>query len=121
MRQLDAIWTGNIVFHSALDQAHRIKPERRWPTAGGLSQLMSFRRSATVYDARDASLFKLSRLRVPRYKHITSTFSLAILLLLYVMVLVERSYEITILEAVFWVWSFGFMMVILTNEIYAES
>ncbi|KAG0129559.1 cation channel family transporter [Tuber indicum] len=110
MKQLEAIWTGNIVFHSALDQAHRIKQDKRWPSPGGLTQLMSFRRAATVYDACDASLFKLSRLRVPRYKHITSTFSLAILLLLYVMVLVNRSYEITILEAVFWVWSFGFMM-----------
>lgn len=112
MRQLDAIWTGKIVFHSALDQAHRIRQDRRWPTAGGTTQLMSFRRAATVYDARDASLFKLSRLRVPRYKHATSTFSLAILLLLYVMVLIDRSYEITVLEAVFWVWSLGFMMVI---------
>jgi hypothetical protein len=114
MRQLEAIWTGNIVFHSALDQAHRIKPSQRWPTTGGMNQLMSFRRAATVYDACDASLFKLSRLRVPRYKHITSTFSLAILLLLYVLVLINRSYEITLLEAAFWVWSLGFMMVILT-------
>ncbi|KAG0129062.1 hypothetical protein HOY82DRAFT_671261, partial [Tuber indicum] len=33
---------------------------------------MSFRRATTVYDTCDATLFKLSRLRVPRYKHIDS-------------------------------------------------
>jgi hypothetical protein len=83
MKQLEAIWNGNIVFHSALDKFHRIKPDKRRPTVGGIAHLMSFRRAATLYDARDASLFKLSRLRVPRYKHVTSTFSLAILLILY--------------------------------------
>jgi len=33
------------------------------------------------------------------------------------MVLVNRSYEITVLETIFWVWSFGFMMVGFTDEI----
>lgn len=115
------------MFHSALDHLHRMKDTRRY-SVNTMADLMPFRRAATLYDARDASLFKLSRLRVPRYKHITSTVSLAILLFLYVnmlfvryhktnffnryvMVLVQRSYEITALEVVFWIWSFGFMMV----------
>lgn len=83
IQQLEAIWTGKIVFHSALDQLHRMKDTRKY-SVNTMSSMMPFRRSATLYDARDASLFKLSRLRVPRYKHITSTFSLAILLFLYV-------------------------------------
>ncbi|KAH0613298.1 uncharacterized protein H6S33_009678 [Morchella sextelata] len=109
IQQLEAIWTGKIVFHSALDQLHRMKDTRKY-SVNTMSSMMPFRRSATLYDARDASLFKLSRLRVPRYKHITSTFSLAILLFLYVMVLVQRSHEITVLEIGFWLWSLGFMM-----------
>lgn len=81
IHQLEAIWTGKIVFHSALDHLHRMKDTRRY-SVNTMTDLMLFRRAATLYDARDASLFKLSRLRVPRYKHITSTVSLAILLLL---------------------------------------
>ena len=68
------------------------------------------RRSATLYDPRDASLFKLSRLRVPRYRQFLSTCSFAILLGLYLAVLIERSVKITALEVVFWFWSAGFML-----------
>ena len=68
------------------------------------------RRSVTLYDPRDASLFKLSRLRVPRYRQFLSTCSFAILLGLYLAVLIERSLKISALEVVFWVWSAGFML-----------
>ncbi len=70
----------------------------------------SVRRSATLYDPRDASLFKLSRLRVPRYRQFLSTCSFAVLLGLYLAVLIERSLTITALEVIFWVWSAGFML-----------
>ena len=70
----------------------------------------SVRRSVTLYDPRDASLFKLSRLRVPRYRQFLSTCSFAVLLGLYLAVLIERSLTITALEVVFWVWSAGFML-----------
>lgn len=70
----------------------------------------SVRRSVTLYDPRDASLFKLSRLRVPRYRQFLSTCSLAVLLGLYLAVLIERSLTITALEIVFWFWSAGFML-----------
>ncbi|KAF8538083.1 hypothetical protein BDD12DRAFT_911050 [Trichophaea hybrida] len=104
-QHLEAIWAGNIVFHShsAYDGMHRLRNDGR--SLGGM-----FRRSAAVYDGSHAGLFKLSRLRVPRYRHIFSTFSLAILLLLHLMVLIKRSYAITLLEVTFWLWSFGFMM-----------
>ena len=36
------------------------------------------------------------------------------------MVLINRSYEITMLEAIFWAWSFGFMMVGFTDEIHND-
>lgn len=102
MQHLDAIWAGNVVFHSAYDQMHR---------HGSLSPGAGyFRRTATIYDGRDASLFKLSRLRVPRYRHITGTVSLVVLMLLHLMVLSQRAFGITALEIVFWIWSLGFMM-----------
>ena len=68
------------------------------------------RRTVTLYDPREASLFKLSRLRVPRYRQFLSTCSLAVLLGLYVAVLIERSLSITPLEVIFWFWSAGFML-----------
>lgn len=86
---------------------HKIRDDGR-PMSNGSDG--PFRRSATIYDGRYASLFKLSRLRIPRYRHIFSTLSLAILLSLHLKVLIERSYTITPLEIVFWLWSFGFMV-----------
>ena len=68
------------------------------------------RRSATLYNPRDASLFKLSRLRVPRYRQVVSTASFAVMLALFVTVLSDRSVEITALEIIFWLWSAGYML-----------
>jgi hypothetical protein len=68
------------------------------------------RRAVTLYDPKDASLLKLSRLRVPRYRQFLSTLSFAILLGLYLAVLIQRSLCITVLEIVFWFWSAGFML-----------
>lgn len=68
------------------------------------------RRSVTLYDPRDASLFKLSRLRVPRYRQVFGTLSFATMLGLFLAVLVERSLDITPLEVVFWLWSAGYML-----------
>ncbi|KAL1901871.1 hypothetical protein Sste5346_001575 [Sporothrix stenoceras] len=69
-----------------------------------------YRRTVTLYDPRNASLFKLSRLRVPRYRQFLSTCSLAILIGLFLAVLVQHSSRITTLELVFWFWSAGFML-----------
>ena len=136
VQQLEAIWAGTIVFHSAADNLHR-PPEKMTPNQnrgyGAISghptlqaspdrlqpakqrdhlQPITFtvRRSATLYDPREASLFKLSRLRVPRYRQFLSTTSFAVLLGLYVAVLVERSLHISPLEVIFWIWSAGFML-----------
>ena len=137
MQQLEAIWAGTIVFHSAADNLHR-PPEKVTPNLnrgygaiGGRGVILqassdclqpakqrdhlepvtfSVRRSATLYDPRDASLFKLSRLRVPRYRQFLSTCSFAVLLGLYLAVLIQRSLTITTLELIFWFWSAGFML-----------
>ncbi|KAI4191088.1 MAG: hypothetical protein LQ346_004799 [Caloplaca aetnensis] len=137
VQQLEAIWAGTIVFHSASDNLHRT-PERvvpnqnrgygavgsRRPVLDASPERLqpakqrdhrepvkiSLRRSVTLYDPREASLFKLSRLRVPRYRQFLSTASFAILLGLYLAVLIERSLTITSLEIVFWIWSAGFML-----------
>ena len=137
VQQLEAIWAGTIVFHSAADNLHRppqkVTPNqnRGYGAIGGRGATLqaspdrlqpakqrdhlepvtfSVRRSATLYDPRDASLFKLSRLRVPRYRQFLSTCSFAVLLGLYLAVLIERSLTITALEIVFWFWSAGFML-----------
>lgn len=124
VKQLEAIWAGTIVFHSAADNLHRqsaieTEPSRDYGTTGGPPsgklahtriEAQPARRAVTLYNPRDASLFKLSRLRVPRYRNILSTLSFAILLTLFVAVLVERSLEITTLEVIFWFWSAGYML-----------
>ena len=136
VQQLEAIWAGAIVFHSSADNLHRpaekVTPNqnRGYGAIGGRATLQAspdrlqpakqrdhlqpttftVRRTATLYDPRDASLFKLSRLRVPRYRQFLSTASLAVLLGLYLAVLIERSLQITALEVLFWIWSAGFML-----------
>lgn len=133
VQQLEAIWAGTIVFHSAADSLHRQPPKsspRSEPGYGscnrshqssnslrGKPQLdvpgqdaANARRSVTLYDPRDASLFKLSRLRVPRYRQFLSTCSFAVLLALFLAIIVQRPLEITTLEIVFWLWSAGFML-----------
>lgn len=121
VQQLEAIWAGTIVFHSAADNLHRSPSaaQRDGGPAYGAAQAASHssaqlvsrpRRSVTLYDPRDASLFKLSRLRVPRYRQFLSTLSFAVLLGLFLAVLVERRVDISTLELIFWFWSAGFML-----------
>lgn len=122
VQQLEAIWAGTIVFHSAADNLHRrahaaTESNINYGTsnAHGGNQILVFaspapRRSVTLYNPRDASLFKLSRLRVPRYRQFLSTLSFAVLLGLFLAVLEERSRQITSLEVIFWFWSAGFML-----------
>lgn len=141
VQHLEAIWAGNIVFHSEADNLHRkqhqTNPQSRgrpvgYGTTGAGSELPAdavlsrkahtskqtktppeqptFRRTVTLYNPRDASLFKLSRLRVPRYRQIFSTLSFAAMLTLFILVLADRSIEITALEVLFWFWSIGYML-----------
>lgn len=135
VRQLEAIWAGTIVFHSAADSLHRKPdspraphystledvspgrgPSRRFPHGKQSQQLQQppkaalLRRTVTLYDPHDASLFKLSRLRVPRYRNLFSTLSFGIMLGLFLAVLSEKSDDITALEVLFWFWSAGYML-----------
>lgn len=134
VQQLEAIWKGTIVFHSAADTLHR-KSSRQMQgyTAYGATDSPQssrtvtnvrpqvprqktqeswplIRRTVSLYDPSDASPFKLSRLRVPLYRQIFSTLSYAIMLGLFIAVLMQRSLEITGLELVFWFWSAGYML-----------
>ncbi|KAF2855754.1 hypothetical protein T440DRAFT_414509 [Plenodomus tracheiphilus IPT5] len=133
VRQLEAIWAGTIVFHSVADSLHRKpdSPQGRGYSAfddnvsprAGPSRRISptktpallpptalLRRTVTLYDPHDASLFKLSRLRVPRYRNLFSTLSYGIMLGLFLAVLAEKSVDITALEVLFWFWSAGYML-----------
>ncbi|KAJ4368337.1 hypothetical protein N0V83_006693 [Neocucurbitaria cava] len=133
VRQLEAIWAGTIVFHSTADSLHRkpdsprargfnsfenvspgtgpsrrLSPTKQAPPLPPPATLM--RRTVTLYDPHDASLFKLSRLRVPRYRNLFSTLSFGIMLGLFLAVLAEKSDDITALEVLFWFWSAGYML-----------
>ena len=128
VQQLQAIWAGAIVFHSAADSLHRYpakprishgrhygamyssvaSPESSLPSHSAPQE--TIRRSVTLYDPSDASPFKLSRLRVPRYRQLASTMSFTVMLILFSMVLSNRSPEVTLLEVVFWFCSAGYML-----------
>ena len=131
VQHLEAIWNGAVSFYSAADSLHREippnpifntaskshgKPGVRTPLLGSQPSRDESenpppgRRTVTLYDPRQASLFKLSRLRVPRYRSFLSTLSLGILIGLFLAVLARRSAQITTLELVFWFWSAGFML-----------
>ncbi|KAI1462073.1 hypothetical protein F4805DRAFT_192976 [Annulohypoxylon moriforme] len=133
VQQLEAIWNGAISFYSTQDNIHRMPPtpansggsnrngpnNARTPLLGHQpakeqSQLplhaVPLRRAVTLYDPRQASPLKLSRLRVPRYRQFLSTCSLFILICLFLAVLIRRSNRITELELIFWFWSAGFML-----------
>ncbi|KAK2786389.1 hypothetical protein FQN52_007846 [Onygenales sp. PD_12] len=126
VQHLEAIWAGSIVFHFAADNLHRqpalntrssyhgygsVHPAKYGtPVGNSRDSGAPARRSVTLYNPREASLFKLSRLRVPRYRQVLSTLSFAILLGLFLAVIQKRSLDITSLEVVFWFWSAGFML-----------
>ncbi len=133
VQQLEAIWNGAINFSSRTEVAQLqgstasaggSVPSRRQSTvrtpllgeqrAKGepmrLQPLTTDRRPVTLYNPRTASPFKLSRLRVPRYRRILSTCTLLVLVFLFLAVLGQRSSRITTLELLFWFWSAGFML-----------
>ncbi|KAF3490803.1 nonselective cation channel [Arthroderma uncinatum] len=128
VQQLEALWAGTIVFYSAADSLHRqpawdtpsqrqgygsinvSEPRPNAKDTPGASNKAVSRRTVALYNPRDASLFKLSRLRVPRYRQLLSTLSYAILLCLFLTLLQKRPLDLTGLEMVFWFWSAGFML-----------
>ncbi|KAI0516741.1 hypothetical protein F5B22DRAFT_646479 [Xylaria bambusicola] len=129
VQQLEAIWNGAITFYSSHDNLHRTPassnqnrgdPDARTPLLGHQSfkeqtaqlpmHAIPLRRTVALYDPRNASPLKLSRLRVPRYRYFLSTCSLFVMICLFLSVLVHRSSAITSLELVFWFWSAGFML-----------
>lgn len=133
VQQLEAIWNGAISFYSSQDNLHRMPStpadsgvdtrggpaDARTPLLGHQPakeqsslplHAMPVRRTVNLYDPRQASPLKLSRLRVPRYRQFLSTCSLLVLIGLFLAVLIERSSRITELELIFWFWSAGFML-----------
>ncbi|KAH7035605.1 uncharacterized protein B0I36DRAFT_238609 [Microdochium trichocladiopsis] len=134
VQQLEAIWNGAICFYSSQDSLHRKPPLSQTNSSSQQSRpvdsrtpLLTFnvpkeqretlpvheapvRRTVSLYDPRNASLFKLSRLRVPRYRQFLSTASLFILICLFIAVLIQRPAQISLLELIFWFWSAGFML-----------
>ena len=133
VQQIEAIWSGAISFYSSADALHRkaalarrdprlvrrSSHDPRTPLLGpqppskgdaGSQHAPEGRRTVVLYNPRNASLFKLSRLRVPRYRQFLSTCSLLVLIGLFLAVLIQRSSHITALELAFWFWSAGFML-----------
>ncbi|PHH60776.1 hypothetical protein CDD81_1173 [Ophiocordyceps australis] len=125
VQQLEAIWNGAITFYSSADCLHRqsFAASNTRPKLNSATPLLASlppkpdschpppgTRTVMLYDPRQASLLKLSRLRVPRYRFFLSTLSLAVLIGLFLAVLSQRSVQITGLELIFWFWSAGFML-----------
>lgn len=133
VQQLEGIWAGTIVFRSPVDSLHRqpgwkiqrhlghsygsintrelrYNNKAKDSVSGADTGTSLFRRTVSLYNPRDASLFKLSRLRVPRYRQVLSTLSFAIMLGLFLTMLQKRPLELTALEVIFWFWSAGFML-----------
>ncbi|AOW00348.1 hypothetical protein LXG23DRAFT_39146 [Yarrowia lipolytica] len=107
------IWDGSIMFQSSMDKLHR----RKKPDNVFTQELVGYgRRGPGVkYCYEDASLFKLSRLRVPRYRHSIGIVTFAVLIVLYLGVLYQQHKQLGTLEVVFWLWSLGFVLEEIIN------
>ncbi|KAG5358408.1 hypothetical protein CJU89_4968 [Yarrowia sp. B02] len=107
------IWDGSIMFQSSMDKLHR----RKKPDNLFTRELIGYgRRGPGVkYCYEDASLFKLSRLRVPRYRHTIGIVTFAVLIVLYLGVLYQQHKTLGTLEVVFWLWSLGFILEEIVN------
>jgi hypothetical protein len=104
---LEEIWHGSIMFQSSIHKLHRVRfANEEEVLAAGYGR----RGPGVPYRYEEASLFKLSRLRVPRYRHALNLFSFSILLMLYMLVLSRQRMEVTAVEVVFALWSLGFML-----------
>lgn len=104
---LEEIWHGSIMFQSSIHKLHRVKfANEEEVLAAGYGR----RGPGVMYKYEEASLLKLSRLRVPRYRHALNLFSFSILLMLYMLVLSRQRMEVTATEIVFGLWSLGFVL-----------
>lgn len=106
-RVLQDIWDGSILFQSSMHKLHRT---RNLTSEALISSSYGRRGPGVRYRYQDASIFKLSRLRVPRYRHIINLASFVVLLILYVSVLHTRSKVFSTVECVFWLWGLGFVL-----------
>lgn len=103
-RVLQDIWEGSILFQSSMHKLHRT---RNLTSEDLVTRSYGRRGPGVRYRYQDASLFKLSRLRVPRYRHIINMMSFCVLLVLYVLVLHNREKYFSNVECVFWLWGLG--------------
>lgn len=104
---MESIWNGSIMFQSSLHKLHRVKfANEDEVLAIGFGR----RGPGVTYDYSDASVLKLSRLRVPRYRNILNMLSFCVMLLLYIKVLAEQQKSITASEAIFGLWALGFIL-----------
>lgn len=104
---LEEIWNGSVMFQSSMHKLHRA----RFDDDEALALAAYGRRGPGIrYRYEDASILKLSRLRVPRYRHVVNLLSYCALLCLYVAVLSQKRPSIDPLNIVFWLWSLGFIL-----------
>lgn len=101
---LQEIWNGSILFQSSVHKLHRSKEVTS-------EFLVTSRRGPGIrYHYEDASPIKLSRLRVPKYRHLVNMASFVVLLGMYVNILKTRKKEFGTMEGVFWIWGMGFVL-----------
>lgn len=103
---LDDIWKGNIMFQSTVQKIHRAPIE-------DVRQFLAYNRRgpALRYSFEAASILKLSRLRVPRYRHLLTLLSFCVMLLLYIIVLRQpRDVHVSRADVIFGVWTLAFVL-----------
>jgi hypothetical protein len=104
---LQEIWNGSIMFQSSIHKLHRVKfANEEEIIASGYGR----RGPGIRYKYEDASILKLSRLRVPRYRHLLNLASFCVLLALYLFVLAKPLITVSTTEVVFGLWSLGFVL-----------
>ncbi|KAI9596872.1 hypothetical protein BDF19DRAFT_421373 [Syncephalis fuscata] len=106
-RIVDRIWRGDVVFYANL-----IDDDNAIPGTGNYASIARARTAVNVRRSRPQGLrevFRVSRLRVPRYQHLMHICIYLIFIYIYARVLFENSPTFTVYEAIMGVLAAGFI------------
>lgn len=104
---IQELWDGTLVFDPLIFKAHKLGLSSKQD----LMNVIDANRGLILrYDLQVDVKFKLSRLRVPRYRNIMKFTSVLVLVFLYVSNLQDFNSRFTVKEYLFLVWVLGFSM-----------
>jgi len=103
---ISEVWDGHLILDPLVHKVHR---SENLKSKQDLQRLMNARRGVVVgYDFETTTIFKPSRLRVPKYRDWLKLLNLAIMVSLYVMTMGPSSSAVT--EMLFQIWLFSFIL-----------